>query len=175
MVVVLMGVTGTGKTTVGQALASRMGWEFADADDFHSAANRAKMSAGIPLTDSDREPWLASLHGQIQQWLRMGTSAVLACSALKASYRRALAGDSPQSAVRFVYLTGPEAVIQERLQARRGHYMPPSLLQSQLATLEPPADAIQISIAQSVSAIVEQIVSALAAEGYAGTSSTSGG
>lgn len=167
MVVVLMGVTGTGKTTVGEALAARTGWQFADADDFHSAANRAKMHAGIPLTDEDRGPWLESLHKQILAWLRDGVNGILACSALKETYRTELTDGTGPRAVRFVFLSGPPGLIRQRMEARHGHYMPESLLPSQLATLEPPRDAIQISIDQAVPAIVDQILSALAAEGYA--------
>jgi len=162
MVVVLMGVTGTGKTTVGEALAARTGWPFADADDFHSAANRAKMHAGIPLTDEDRAPWLESLHRQIVGWLQSGVNGILACSALKESYRTELTDGTGPRAVRFVFLTGPPELIR--------HYMPESLLPSQLATLEPPHDAIEISIDQTVPAMVDQILSALAREGYAGVS-----
>ena len=170
MVVVLMGVTGTGKTTVGEALAAHTGWPFADADDFHSAANRAKMHAGIPLTDEDRGPWLQSLHQQILTWLRGGVNGILACSALKESYRTELTDGTGPRSVRFVFLTGPPELIRQRMEARHGHYMPESLLPSQLATLEPPQDAIQISIDQTVPAIVDQILSALATEGYAGVS-----
>ena len=170
MVVVLMGVTGTGKTTVGEALSARTGWPFADADNFHSAANRAKMHAGIPLTDEDREPWLESLHQQILTWLRDGVNGILACSALKESYRTELTDGTGPRAVRFVFLSGPPELIRQRMEARHGHYMPESLLPSQMATLEPPRDAIQISIDQTVPAIVDRIVSALATEGYAGVS-----
>lgn len=170
MVIVLMGVTGTGKTTVGEALAARTGWPFADADDFHSAANRAKMHAGIPLTDEDREPWLECLHQQILTWLRDGVNGILACSALKESYRAELTDGTGPRAVHFVFLSGPPELIRQRMEARHGHYMPESLLPSQLATLEPPQDAIQISIEQTVPAIVDQILSALAREGYAGVS-----
>ena len=170
MVIVLMGVTGTGKTTVGHALAARTGWPFADADDFHSAANRAKMHAGIPLTDEDRAPWLESLHQQILTWLNSGISGILACSALKESYRAELTDGTGPRAVRFVFLSGSPDLIRQRMEARHGHYMPESLLPSQLATLEPPKDAIQISIDQTVPAIVDQILSALAKEGYAGIS-----
>lgn len=161
MVVVLMGVTGTGKTTVGEALAKRTGWPFADADDFHSAGNRAKMHAGIPLTDQDRGPWLRSLHDQIAAWLRDAVSGILACSALKESYRAKLIEGTPPGSVRFVFLTGPETLIRQRMESRYGHYMPESLLPSQLATLEPPRDAIEISIAQTVPAMVDRILSAL--------------
>lgn len=170
MVVVLMGVTGTGKTTVGEALAARTDWPFADADDFHSAANRAKMHAGIPLTDEDREPWLQSLHQQIVTWLGDGVNGILACSALKESYRTELTSGTGPRSVRFVFLTGPPELICQRMEARHGHYMPESLLPSQLATLEPPSDAIEISIDQTVPAMVDQILSALAREGYAGVS-----
>lgn len=170
MVVVLMGVTGTGKTTVGEALAKRTGWPFADADDFHSAANRTKMHAGIPLTDEDREPWLRSLHDKIATWLHDDIHGILACSALKESYRSELTKGVPPGSVRFIFLTGPASVIRERIESRHGHYMPESLLPSQLATLEPPHDAIEISITQTVPAMVDQILSALAKEGYAGVS-----
>ncbi len=156
-----MGVTGTGKTTVGRALAQATNWAFADADDFHSEANRAKMRAGIPLTDEDRNPWLKNLHDQIAEWFREGANAILACSALKESYRAALTEGTPQNAVRFIYLTGPASVICERLKARRGHYMPPSLLSSQLEVLEPPRDVIEVSIMQTVPAMVQQIMGAL--------------
>ena len=174
LVVILMGVTGTGKTTVGLALSQATGWKFADADDFHSAANRAKMHAGIPLTDADREPWLESLHGQIAAWIAAGENAILACSALKESYRATLTAEEPQNAFRYVYLTGPPELIDKRLKARTGHYMPESLLPSQLATLEPPRDAIEISIDQTVPAMVQQILSELSREGYAGGVGTNG-
>jgi gluconokinase len=172
MVVIVMGVTGTGKTTVGEALAQTTGWQFADADDFHSPANRAKMHAGIPLTDEDREPWLRSLHEQIMEWISGNVNGILACSALRESYRATLTGGTPKDSVRIVYLTGPEELIQERMEARHGHYMPESLLPSQLATLEPPHDAIEISIAQTIPAMVQQILKALgvAREAYAGES-----
>jgi gluconokinase len=167
VIVILMGVTGTGKTTVGLALAQATGWQFADADDFHSEANKAKMHAGIPLDDADREPWLRSLHEQIEAWVHDNANAILACSALKESYRRTLTADIPQNSVRFIYLTGPESVIRARLEARTGHYMPPSLLPSQLAALEPPKDAIEISVVPAVPQIVQQILSELAKEGTA--------
>lgn len=170
MVVVIMGVTGTGKTTVGEALSERTGWHFADADNFHTEANRAKMHAGIPLTDEDRAPWLHGLHDRITNWLQSGTNGILACSALKESYRIALTMGIPRGSVRFVYLTGPAPVIEQRMEARRGHFMPESLLPSQLATLEPPGDAIEISITQTIPVMVQQILSKLAQEGYAGVS-----
>ena len=156
-----MGVTGTGKTTVGLALAQATGWPFADADDFHSEANKAKMHAGIPLTDADREPWLEALHRQIAEWHSQNINGILACSALKESYRATLTGDLPLDAYRFVFLTGPASVIQQRLEARKGHYMSPSLLPSQIAALEPPHGAIEISIVQTVPAMVQEIIDAL--------------
>lgn len=163
MIVILMGVTGTGKTTVGLALAQVTGWPFADADDFHSAANKAKMRAGIPLTDEDRAPWLVSLHDQIVQWANAGTDAILACSALKESYRIEMAQNVPAKSISWIYLTGSECLIRQRMEARQGHYMPVSLLPSQIATLEPPKNAIEISIAQTVPEVVHAILSALAA------------
>lgn len=129
------------------------------------------MHAGIPLTDEDREPWLQSLHEQIAQWFRDGMNGILACSALKESYRATLTAGVPPDSVRFIYLTGPAAVIRARLEARQGHYMPPSLLPSQLAALEPPRDAVEIAITQTVPEIVQQIrqIVGVAAPGaYAG-------
>ena len=167
-----MGVTGSGKTTVGLALARATGWQFADADNFHSEANRAKMHVGIPLTDADREPWLRSLHEQLAQWARDGVDGILACSALRESYRAALTENLPPGTVRFIYLTGPASILHDRLEAREGHFMPPSLLPSQLATLEPPRDAVEVSITQSIPEIVRQIRQILGAtpEAYAGES-----
>lgn len=162
MVVILMGVTGTGKTTVGHALAQATGWPFADADDFHPEANKQKMHAGIPLTDADRAPWLAALHGQIVSWAGRNTNAILACSALRQSYRDTLSAGLPHGALYWIFLTGPAEVIRQRLLARHGHYMPASLLPSQLATLEPPHDAVCVDITQSVPAIVREILGALA-------------
>ena len=162
-----MGVTGTGKTTVGRALAQSTGWQFADADDFHSEANRQKMHAGIPLTDEDRAPWLQSLHDCIAKWYAEGADGILACSALRESYRATLTDGIPHDFIRFVYLTGPASVIRQRLEARQGHYMSPSLLSSQIATLEPPHDAIEISIVQTVPAIVQEIIGKLQCGAYA--------
>jgi gluconokinase len=158
MVIVLMGVSGVGKTTVGQALAADMGWMFADGDDYHPAANIAKMRAGIPLDDADRTPWLGALRTAIGDWLQRGDSVVLACSALKNSYRKQLLF-SP--AVRLVYLRGSHAVIAARLAARHGHYMNPDLLRSQFEALEEPADAIIVSADQSVPQVVTDIQLAL--------------
>jgi gluconokinase len=137
MVVILFGVTGAGKTVVGQLLAAELGWPFYDADDFHSAASVEKMRTGIPLDDGDRQPWLARLRARIEQSLADGEDAVLACSALKRAYRDYLTVDHR---VRLVHLSGDRDLIAGRLRARRGHYMNPDLLNSQFDTLEPPDD-----------------------------------
>ena len=158
MVILLMGVTGSGKTTVGLALAESLAWQFADADDFHSPANVAKMQAGIPLDDADRMPWLASLRDAIEGWLRGGTDVVLACSALKQAYREELLV-SPDA--RVVYLRGSSDLIAHRLSQRHGHYMDPNLLASQIATLEEPRDAIVVDVGEDVSEIVNKIREAL--------------
>ena len=136
--VVVMGVSGSGKTTVAQQLARRLGWEFAEGDDHHPAANVEKMRAGIPLDDADREPWLRALAGWIAAHEQAGSSCVLTCSALKRSYRDLLREGN--GSVFFAYVAVPEAVLLERVTARTGHYMPPSLLGSQLAALEPLQD-----------------------------------
>lgn len=145
MVIVVMGVTGAGKTTVGQRLAKTLGWRFHDADDFHPPANKAKMNAGIPLTDDDRWPWLRALRAVIEQALADGSSAVVTCSALKRAYRDVLAGGLAD--VRYVHLTGDRRVLADRLASRRGHFMNPALLDSQIATLEAPADALDVDVA----------------------------
>src|SRR5579864_8849638 len=119
MIIVVMGVTGSGKTTVGQLLAARLGYLFADADDFHSAANKDKMHKGIPLTDADRQPWLAAMHQQIAKWIASKQNAVLACSALKNDYRRQL-WTGPEG--QFVYLRGSYELIAQRLRQRKGHF-----------------------------------------------------
>ena len=133
VVVVVMGVTGVGKTTIGRLVAEDYGWAFLDADDFHPPANVAKMRSGVPLTDADREPWLTALRAEIDARLARSESAVLACSALKQSYRDRLHAND---AVCFVYLRGDAALIHARLLARSGHYMDPGLLASQFAALE---------------------------------------
>lgn len=150
-----MGVQGSGKTTVGQALAARLGWNFADADDFHSTANKAKMSAGIPLTDEDRMPWLAAVRAAME---KAGRNLVMACSALKEKYREQLVFPG----VRVVYLRGSQELIAARLQARQHHYAKLDLLPSQFEQLEEPRDAVVVDIAHSVDEIVEEIVAALA-------------
>ena len=144
MQVVVMGVTGVGKTTVGRLIAQRLGARFVDADDFHPAENVAKMRAGTPLDDADRQPWLAALNAHLKDAARRGDSVVLACSALKAAYRARLRDGV--SGLRFVHLVGTRELIAERLGARSGHYMNPALLDSQLATLERPDDALSVDI-----------------------------
>jgi gluconokinase len=155
VIILLMGVQGSGKTTVGQALAARLGWNFADADDFHSTANKAKMSAGIPLTDEDRMPWLAAVRAAME---KAGRNLVMACSALKEKYREQLVFPG----MRVVYLRGSQELIAARLQARQHHYAKLDLLPSQFEQLEEPRDAVVVDIAHSVDEIVEEIVAALA-------------
>jgi gluconokinase len=161
MVIVLMGVSGTGKTEVGTRLARALGGDFAEGDDYHPPANVEKMRSGVPLDDADRQPWLETLSRAIGAWLDAGKTVVLACSALKQRYRDIL--KAGRAGVRFVHLEGPEALIRSRLSNRRGHYMPASLLDSQLAALEEPADAIAVSVEGTPDAIVAEIRSALAA------------
>ena len=154
MIVVVMGVTGSGKTTVGNLLAEQLGWEFADADSFHSAANVEKMRLGIPLGDAERAPWLDSLNHAIKQWIADQKNVVLACSALKNSYRARLAVASD---VKFVYLKGSYDLIYKRLQLRHGHFASEKILAGQFADLEEPDDAITVEIDQRVEAIVPEI------------------
>jgi gluconokinase len=163
-VVVLMGVSGCGKTTVGRALAQELGWPFYDGDDFHPPQNVAKMAAGHPLDDQDRAPWLERLRGLIHKQLTQENNAVLACSALKRAYRDRLRQGNP--GLRFIYLQGDFGLIWERMQARSGHYMQASMLRSQFADLEPPKpeEAQAVSIDQPVSNIIEEILQALGAE-----------
>jgi len=144
MIVVLMGVSGSGKTTIGTLLAERMGTVFADADDYHPAANKAKMAAGHPLNDEDRQPWLETLNGVMRGWFDSGKGGVLACSALKEKYRVTLAAGMPEGTVHFVLLDGAPELIAERLAKRTHEYMNPRLLASQLATLEPPKEALRV-------------------------------
>ncbi len=158
MILILMGVTGSGKTTVGTLLASENGWEYAEGDDYHSAENVRKMHDGIPLTDEDRGPWLVRLHEVLLGWYQSGKSGVMACSALRQKYRDLLQGGIPPIDLHFVLLEAPEAVLQARVNARIGHYMNPVLLQSQLDTLEIPSDAIRVSVTQPPSESARQII-----------------
>ncbi|PSB25081.1 gluconokinase [Stenomitos frigidus] len=158
MIILIMGVSGSGKTTIGKQLAETLHWQFQDADSFHPAANVEKMRSGLPLTDTDRMPWLLALQQAIAIWLQTQTNTVLACSALKAEYRHML---SQASQVKQVYLKGSFALIQQRLQKRQGHYMKAALLQSQFGALEEPTEAFWVNIDQSPEAIVSQIRKAL--------------
>lgn len=155
MVVILMGVAGSGKTTIGRQLASELGWEFADADDFHPPANIAKMSAGQPLDDQDRAPWLAALRAHIDAHLASGRGAVVTCSALRDRYRARLQADPHQ--VRFVYLKGSREQLWSRISSREGHFMKADMLDSQLAMLEEPADALVVDIAPPPAQILATI------------------
>lgn len=163
MIVILMGVAGSGKTTVGRRLADELGWGFYDADDFHPPANVAMMRAGIPLTDKAREPWLAALAHLISDLLVAGQSAALACSALKATYRARLtaAAGTHTAAVQFVYLRIPPAVAEQRLRERHAHFMPATLVPSQFAALEEPDEAIMIDARLAPDEIVAAIRQAL--------------
>lgn len=158
MIVVIMGVSGSGKSTVGAALASALGWPLIDADDLHPPENVAKMAAGIPLSDDDRWPWLDRVVDEVRRVNDAAGNVVVACSALKQRYRDRLAraGD-----VRFVHLRGDRETIAARLASRRHRYMPATLLASQFATLEVPADAIDIDIKTSVDEQVRTIIEAL--------------
>jgi gluconokinase len=154
MIVIVMGTTGSGKTTIGSLLAKRLGWEFEDADGFHPPSNVEKMKHGIPLTDADREPWLKALHDKIVEWTAEKRSVVLACSALKQSYRDELRASSD---VKFVYLKGSYQLFSERVLARKGHFAKQDLLASQFATLEEPTDAIIVDAAPSPEQIVSEV------------------
>ncbi len=163
MVTVIMGVSGCGKTTVGKRVASRLNLPFFDGDDFHPAANVARMKAGIPLGDADRRPWLEILSGKITEWNSTG-GAILVCSALKESYRVFLRGNQG-TAVRFVYLQGSRELIGQRMRERTGHYMPVGLIDSQFAALEPPEGTITISVDQTPEMIVRCILDELKGRG----------
>ena len=163
-IIVMMGPAGAGKTTVGLALAGALGWRFADADDFHDAHNRARLSRGESLTDAERAPWLAALRAEIGGALGRGERLVLACSALRQRYRDALVpADAPPGAVRFAYLRVPARELAERLATRPGHFAPPAILPGQLATLEEPEDeeALWLDGERSPAQLVADIRAAL--------------
>ena len=155
MVILVMGVAGSGKTTVGRALATTLGWSFRDADEFHPPANVAKMSAGLPLDDADRTPWLAAIRAHIEACLARDESAVVTCSALKEKYRAQLVADPAR--VRVAHLTGSPELLAERLASRRDHFMKPAMLASQFAALEPPRDALTVDIAEPPDKLVAHI------------------
>ncbi len=154
-IILLMGVSGSGKSTIGEQLAKDLGWIFRDADEFHPPDNVAKMSAGNPLTDTDRAPWLAAIRSFITAALGRGESAVVTCSALKEVYRSAAIPDAQR--VKLVHLTGEYDLILERMNQREGHFMKPEMLKSQLATLEKPTNALEIDIGKTPAAIVAEI------------------
>ena len=159
MIVVVMGVSGVDKTTIGSALAARLGCDFLDGDDWHPAENVVKMTAGTPLTDDDRWPWLDRLNAELRAREARGEGTVLACSALKQSYRERLLRGVQRSAL--VFLHGSFELILDRIESRRHRYMPASLLESQFAALEPPAKAIAIDVAQELKSCLDRIASAL--------------
>lgn len=161
MILVVMGVSGAGKSTIGQALAARLGWAFVDADDHHPHQNVAKMAAGRALDDADREPWLEGLNGILRQFDAREANAVLACSALKDRYRRRLAEGIRR--IEWVYLRAEPEVIRARLAQRQHRYMPASLLESQLAALEPPQHAIEIDVSAGVADCLDAIAARLPA------------
>jgi gluconokinase len=161
-VLVMMGVSGSGKTTIAKGVADRLGWQMLEGDKLHPPANIAKMSAGTPLTDEDRWPWLHAIAAAIDDWRANGVSGVVACSALKRAYRDILIGPRPD--VVLVYLQGSHELIATRMAARHGHFMPPGLLDSQFATLEEPGEAerpIEASIAPAPDAIITTIIEKL--------------
>ena len=159
---IVMGVSGSGKSTIAARLAERLSWTFEDGDRFHPASNVAKMSAGRPLTDEDRRPWLQAIADEIDRVGQTGGHAVIACSALKRAYRNVLVHGRRD--VRIVFLRGTQPLIADRLSRRKGHFMPPGLLESQFKTLEPPAadeNAVAVSIDAAVETIIEDIVDQL--------------
>lgn len=167
MIILVMGITGSGKTTVGWLLAGRLQWEFADADDFHSAANKEKMRNGIPLTDADREPWLLAIRDHMWRWIAAKKNGVITCSALKQAYRDLLLspGDgntNPDAGeIKIVYLRGTYQLIAERVRSRKGHFAGDELLASQLAALEEPRDALTIDVDQTPEQIVDEALERL--------------
>ena len=156
---IVMGVSGSGKTSVGKSLAGHLGWDFYDADDFHPPENIAKMASGIPLDDSDRAPWLASLHDLISSSLKADRPGVLACSALKERYRQQLVDGN--DGVQIVYLKGSYDLIWSRMERRTDHYMKPHMLKSQFDNLEEPTNALTMDISMSVDDMVQKIISTM--------------
>lgn len=156
MIVVVMGVSGSGKSTVGKRLAAELGWTYIEGDDFHPAANKAKMHRGEPLDDDDRRGWLEAIRARLAEAVAADENVVLACSALKHAYQHYLSQVDPAD-VRYVFLEGSEELIRQRLEQRRGHFMNPDLLDSQFDALEPPADAIRVDIAPPPEEIVSQV------------------
>lgn len=156
MIILLMGVAGSGKTTVGRMLAERLRWSYYEADDFHPPANKQKMGAGIPLNDEDRAPWLGAIHHAMQECATQNRPSIFTCSALKARYREVLSAGLPQ--LKWVFLHAPRDVLLERLQHRSGHYMKASMLDSQFAALETPTDALAIDVRHPPEEIVDLVL-----------------
>ena len=159
MIIVVMGISASGKSTLGSALAKSLGWVFLEGDDYHSRANIEKMRSGTPLNDEDRLPWLRSINQALGRLDKDGRNAVLACSALKRNYREILAQDIKQ--MRYVYLYGNPQLVRERITNRKGHFMPPELIDSQIAAMEPPQNAIRVNIEQPVETQAELVLQAL--------------
>jgi gluconokinase len=162
MIVMVMGVAGAGKTTIGSLLARQLGWEFVDADSFHSAANIEKIRQGIPLNDADRGPWLTAIHDAMARWIGERRNVVLACSALKQSYRDQL-GAGPE--IKLVYLRGSRELIHQRLESRHGHFATERLLSSQFAILEEPEEALTVDVSSSPEEMVAEIERQMGGDG----------
>ncbi|MGB3532764.1 MAG: gluconokinase [Microcoleaceae cyanobacterium] len=159
MIILVIGVSGSGKTTVGEKLAEALQYEFQDADDFHPPQNIEKMRQNIPLNDRDRQPWLQALNNAIQKWINLDKNVILACSALKTEYRKQLLVDADN--IRLIYLQGSFELIENRLKQRSDHYMKADLLQSQFEALEEPQTGIKIDIAQPIEEIIQKIITEL--------------
>jgi gluconokinase len=172
MFLIFIGVSGCGKTTIGKRTADRLGVPFYEGDEFHPPKNIEKMSQGIPLTDEDREDWLAQLSQLIHEKLKLGESGVLSCSALKENYRKRLSVDP--DGVRFIYLKGSYALIRSRLQNRADHYMPAQLLASQFEALEEPSDTFMVNIDQTLEAIMDEVFTYIIEIGFVGKSNEPG-
>lgn len=172
MIYIVMGVSGSGKTTIGALLAKRLGIIFADADDYHPQANKDKMASGHPLDDADRKPWLESLNRLMLGWVADGKDAVLACSALKETHRAILSKDLPPTGIEFVQLDVPKEVLAARLAARKHPFMNPALLDSQLATLELPAgpNVFRVLNDKEPEAVVSEIVDGVRADSHGAAS-----
>jgi gluconokinase len=159
MIVIVMGVSGSGKSYLATRLAQATGWQFAEGDDYHTEVNKTRMAAGIPLTDADRAPWLDTLHDLLLGWQKAGISGILTCSALKQTYRDRLTAGIPEA--HFVWLDPPRSVLAERMAHRHGHFMPPVLLDSQLATLQPPtgdANTLRLDGSEPIDQAVKNIL-----------------